>query len=349
MSTDVALIELGENHQECLYAQLLFLKKAGYNVHLIVSKQLIHLINYSPIWNQLYLHDVNGSSSILELYKISRYFKKNKIKKIIFNTAENAVVRNLLFLTPKIQCYGILHDVLKINSSQNQKIISRRIKNYFILNDYLKNSIEEKYQNKVSSFYPIFFPEIKDSFKPAKNKIMIVIPGQLELKRRDYISLIDVVEKAKFKSIKFVLLGNCARGDGEKIKQYILNKKLESQFILFHEYLSENAYHAWIKSSDFIMPLLHPDVTSVNSYLTKNISGAFNFAFAYKKPMFMHEAFSGIDDFQVSSIFYNILNLASKIKSIESKPEQIQKIIKKINSYSKFSFDFQYNNYIQNL
>jgi hypothetical protein len=36
----VALVELGAGHVECIYSQLLFLKRGGYTVHLLCAEHL---------------------------------------------------------------------------------------------------------------------------------------------------------------------------------------------------------------------------------------------------------------------------------------------------------------------
>lgn len=345
---EIALIELGDTHQECLYSQLLFLKKAGYSIHLIISRKLFSNINYSGMWDHIYLHNIKGSISLIKLIKIAFYMKQNRVKTAVFNTAENAVVRNFLFLIPGVICYGILHDISKLNSSLNQKLISRHIRKYIVLNDYLRETVVKNTNLDVSVFYPIFFPEMQDFNKIRKKKgeIWIAVPGQLELKRRDYLGLIDIVEKTKPGNIKFILLGNCSQGDGELIKKTIAEKKLQNAFILFKEYLAENDFHNWIKLADAIMPLIHP-AGDRNDYLSQNISGSFNFAFGYKIPMLMHEAFFNLQDFQTSSIFYNMDSLASTLYKLEKKPGQLISITKKINACKKFSFEYQYKNYIK--
>jgi len=358
MAENIALVELGDTHQECLYTQLVFLKEAGYKVTLVVSKKLFANIHYPPAWDYLYLHELQGSKSLWKLFQISRYLKKNRVTKIVFNTAENAVVRNFLFMTYGVECYGILHDVSKLGSSGNQKFISRRIKKYFILNDYLLNSIAEENRARVASFYPVFFPDTPAVAVARKKpgEIRIIIPGQLELKRRDYLGLIEAAEKARLKHIRFVLLGNGSKGDGKLIADTIAAKKLGDRFMLFDGYLSEDEFHSYIRGADLVMPLIHPGSKTgprqqedSSNYLTRNISGAFNFAFGYKKPMLTHDAFSAFDDFQASSFFYNPSSLAALLKKLDSSPARIRKMTLRLKKYEKFSRKYQYESYIGNL
>ena len=52
-----ALIELGPGHHECLYPQALFLKRAGYRVHLVVHQDLHEHIS-GDVWDEIYPSDV---------------------------------------------------------------------------------------------------------------------------------------------------------------------------------------------------------------------------------------------------------------------------------------------------
>jgi hypothetical protein len=346
---NIAIIELGQGHQECIEPQVLFLKKAGYNVHLIISEKIQSHLSRESLKSRVYLHQIKGSKSIIELFKIKKYLKTNHIDKVVFNTAENAITRNMTFLLRGILCFGILHNISKLKTSWTQKLIGNKIKKYFVLNDYLKKNMEAKFTNKVQSFYPVFFPESLSAGKIEKpdNEIWITVPGQLEFKRRNYEALIDKQMEKLPLNIKFIFLGNANKGDGPEIISRIKYLKIESHFIFFYNYLSEIDYHSWIKNSDLIMPLLHPAENNQLNYLDKNISGSFNFGFAYNKPFLIHEIFSQIDDFKNFSLFYKKIDLFDKLLMAAVNKKEIEKLQGNYKSYEKFSFDFQYNSYMK--
>ena len=54
------------------------------------------------------------------------------------------------------------------------------------------------------------------------------------------------------------------------------------------------------------MPLVHPSKPQFRKYLTEKISGTYNLAFAYKKPMLCPEDMAVYEDFKDTSVFYNL-------------------------------------------
>src|SRR5688572_28444174 len=93
-----ALIELGGSHDECLYAQVLFLKERGYTVHLICTANLEPQVAGFQEVDQFLYFDFEGAGtlqSFRHLYRIRKHIIKYNITQVIFNTAEGNLVRNL--------------------------------------------------------------------------------------------------------------------------------------------------------------------------------------------------------------------------------------------------------------
>ena len=63
------------------------------------------------------------------------------------------------------------------------------------------------------------------------------------------------------------------------------------------------------------MPLVHPSKPQFRKYLTEKISGTYNLAFAYKKPMLCPEDMAVYEDFKDTSVFYNLNNFADFINT----------------------------------
>lgn len=340
----IALIEIGGSHDECLYSQIKILKSVE-NVHLTLicdSSLKEHVSYFDSIDKIEFVKKTKGFwAEWFVAFKIYSLYKKENFDNIIFNTAEGKKITKLLLLpfSAKTKFFGTLHNTNKIKNSTSQKLISQKIQKYFVLNDYL---VHEKHKHIFASYYPIFFPNYPQAnIEKPKDTIWVCIPGQVELKRRDYSSLFDNIEKTKLeKNIQFIFLGPCehSHGDGNYIKERIKKLNLEKQCMLWDNFIDVTLFHTIAKNSDFLLPLIHPQHVSYSLY-SHNISGAFNIAFAYKIPLLMEESFSSHLDFKDNSIFYNIDNMLSKIK----KPEPNKKFYQE----QKWSFDFQKEKYWQ--
>jgi len=90
---------------------------------------------------------------------LNAFFKKSGISKVILNTAQGAHIRNLcLTSSGAVEFIGIIHTLKKFQGSYTQKVINRKIKKYFVLNDYFLEKIDPPKEIRVSSFYPLRFP-----------------------------------------------------------------------------------------------------------------------------------------------------------------------------------------------
>lgn len=346
----VALIEIGKSHDECLYSQLAFLKEAGYWVSLICTQSLANQVKDFEV-DELILLDLPEKGKLAkwaQLIRLRNYLIKGNFNKAIFNTASINNVRNLLLLPfpSSIEFCGIIHHIKKLTHSRSQKFISRKVKKYFVLNDHLLRKLEAEALNlRLSSFYPIFFQSYPSTslFKPD-GEIWICIPGQIVFKRRDYIKLLEALDKDTIKpELKFILLGRSDQksGDGRVVRQMIYEKGMENNFILFDGFIQNSTFHAYLQESDYILPLTH-STTNGGSYLQDQVSGTFNLAFAYKKPLLCEDVFSSMEDFQENAIFYKLDELASFFQNLPS-PNELNK---QLYQHPKWSFPNQQQAYV---
>jgi ADP-heptose:LPS heptosyltransferase len=164
----IALLELGGSHDECLYSQIKCLKSIP-TIHLTLicdSKVAQNTIDFDKnIDAKIVLKVSKGILEWKQMYKLSNFLCAEKFYKIILNTAQSSHAKKLcFFLRQKIDVYGVLHNIKKLHGSIGQKIISKSVKGYFVLNDYLLEKIPKIDTPKFTSFYTIFFP--KTSFIP---------------------------------------------------------------------------------------------------------------------------------------------------------------------------------------
>lgn len=351
----IAIVEVGNSHDECLYSQVLFLKEAGYSVHLLLSDGLKKQEDNFPGASSTayFLLPQKGLKGWKELINMKRYLKQHGITKVIFNTASGKIIRNFILLNifnRRTTFAGTIHHTGKLIKSSTQKFISLKVKKYFVLNDYLMKSIHQNKNIQIASYYPVFFPEFRpmELVKPH-GELWICIPGQLEIKRRDYLSLISQLNRKNLpEGIRFIFLGrsNHKSGNGEEIKALIKKMQLEKHFVLFDHFIENTQFHTYLNHSDIILPLIHQGSEGFESYSRFQITGAFNLAFAYNKPLLMHKSFSEIPDFLMTAFFYDLPGLAELCVQLYNQPSLYINKNKEIAEIDKFKFAFQQKQYL---
>jgi len=79
------------------------------------------------------------------------------------------------------------------------------------------------------------------------------------------------------------------------------------------------------------------------SLYENKVSGSFNLAFAYKKPLICEEKFSVFEDFRENGIFYHRQNMIDVINSSASQNENHHRFYRN----EKWTFEYQSNRYLR--
>jgi len=349
-NNNILLIELCGSHDECLYSQALIYNYLGKNVHIIASDNLSGRFgNYTFVKSfNFYKVGLGRLEDIKTLLKVKLKIAEINPEQIIFNTASNSIIMDLLIILGKKYNYsGIIHSLKKLTEGLTQKVISFYIRKYFVLNDYLLNYIPQKLsQHKFQSIYTVFSAEIISQIKMKDDEFRICIPGHFEYKRRDYKFLLDLVANSNLnKNVKFVILGNASHtySDGKDFIKIVNEKKLEHRFEFFHSFISIDIYNSQISNSDLLMALLHPNVPYFPDYLNNQISGTFNLSFSHKIPMLINIEFQDIADIKENSFFYDINECVEKINYLADNKEVIIQKKEFMKNYNIFNLLFQSN------
>lgn len=309
----ILIVELSLGHFELIPSHLHFLKKRKYEVFFLgieESKQAISRLaeNFSATLI------IQKPKNIKELFEARSFVKQHNIGQILFNSASGRSTLLLSLLLPsKLYLCGVLHNIEKLKQSNTQKMIAFRVKKFLTLSRFLYEQTKSSNFRKLSFsyFYPIYFGQSKIS--PSINKrTKIVIPGKLENTRRDYLGLIKTLTSINIELLKnfnFVLLGNINKHDGKEIFEFIKKRGLLEIFEFHQNFIPDIEFQEIIAKSDYIMPLTYPSKSVSNKYDQYKISGAFNLAFAYKKPLLIHEGLKKTREFEGISFFYNLINL----------------------------------------
>ena len=342
--TKTALVEVSTSHEECFYSQARFMQNTEFELDLYIHPNLnSQIAPYQGLFKNIFFAK-EESGLFKKLWSSIQLVKKLKnYDLIIFNTASSSkLIRNTIFLLnlyPKTKCIGLLHNTKKLESSFTQKIISTKIKQYFVLADHLVKSPSRKI--KLESFYPIYFPKIKTSIVKKENEIWIVIPGRIDFSRRNYTLLSNALEKVStLTNVRFIFLGKLLETtkDGKTLLLEFKKSAFFKKILFFDYYIENEEYQAYLSSADFIMPLLKSD----SSYLNHKISGSFNLAYAYEKPILTQDFFMDIPDFSEHAIFFHKDNLHLILEELDKRNLK-HPAIKQLD---KWSFENQKKNYL---
>ena len=345
----LAIIETGGSHDEVLKPQLLFLGDESVDVHLIIRREHYNRTRpYEGISGLLLLgEDVKSSDRIRHLRAILKYLSGHGIKNVIVNTAQGAFIRDLTLFAPRrLRFTGIAHNPQKLGRSFTQKLISRRIKKYFVLSDYILETVKEENPDlQPGVFYPVFFPP----HSPSGNHdtLDVCIPGAVDLNRRDYNSLLnEMAREAPDSNIRFIFLGRCMRDDARAFRKNIEQIVHSSQIVFYDSFIPEDEFISTVANADLIMPLLTPGVPLFELYSKYKVTGAVNLAFGLRIPMLMHEALAHIEDFGKTAFFYQGNDLVENLNHLNRQRHTIVKKQKEMAKIQKFKFDFQKERYL---
>lgn len=314
----IAILELAKSHDECILSQVKGLKEKGCEIIFCGSKAVFQRNTlFKALFDTFYEVNLTGNkkSDFNEIKALNKWLKAEDVEKVICNTAQGNQIRNLALISlfNSIQYYGILHTIKKIPDSFTQKIISLKIKNYFVLNDTLLERIPPQKKLTINSFYPLDYPNFDESIE-KNGKWRITIIGGVENRRKDLKGFINFAKKTS-KKVQFVFLGFSDFKKEEVIafKEQIDALKLNDKILLFNHFVSEEMFDAYLKETDLILPLVHPNTPSADEYFNRQISGAINIAFSYKIPMLIHKNYQDWEDFQTGCIFYDLPEMNSSL------------------------------------
>jgi len=270
---------------------------------------------------------------------------------VVFNTAHGAVVRDFTLLPQgRRRLAGVVHNILKLDASTGQKIITRRMRRYLVLNDYLLDNRQDKLDVVLDWFYPIFFPPFTpvDVTKGDK-EIWACIPGKVDFKRRDYEGLLMALGRVDLPAnLRILFLGSFENdATQERVEGLVAATGSPDRFKFFEGFTDHGAYQSHLAASNLILPLLHPGTERFHEYSGVQISGAFNLAFSHKVPLLMERSFARYAAFEGNSIFYDLEDLAPTLGRLASDPAEAHARTSAMREDPRYTFEFQRDRYLQ--
>jgi hypothetical protein len=238
-----------------------------------------------------------------------------------------------------------VHTLNKFKGSFTQKLIHTKIKKYFVLNDYFLSKIIPPKGIQISAFYPLEFPHFEQTLQKAQTEKWIAIIGGVENRRKDLVGCISLMKQLKEENVKFIFLGksNFNSEEVKLFKEELEENELTDKVILFDAFVSSELFDAYLKQTDFIWPLVHPNTPSADEYFKNQISGAMNVSFSYKIPLLVHEAyFAEWKDLQYS-FSYSLTNFSECFQKAVSEKEKVKKALLE---NEKFTLQYQAEKYV---
>ena len=298
VKTACALVEIGGSHDECILAQLMALKTVDAEITLVCT-QAIRTRNpffepYVDHWKELSFNG-KGWSDFKLMWKLNRFFKEKHITHVILNTAQGAHIRNLcLTASRKVTFIGIVHTLKKFQGSGTQRIIHRKIKKYFVLNNYFKSRITPPKGIRIEAFYPLRFPQSELEQTKADGEYWVTIIGGVENRRKDLTGSLSLMKACEQLPIKFIFLGKSdpTKQEVQTFKTALAELGLEERVVLMDDFVPFDVFDSFLRKTDLIWPMVHPKTPSSSEYLSNQISGAMNVAFGYKIPLLVHEKYT---------------------------------------------------------
>lgn len=343
MQKRVAILEIGGSHDECILSQLIGLKQSGAWIVFCGTKEMFKKNSQFQYYSDEF-HEVVLPQSMFgdffAMVHLNKWFVKNKIDCVVANTAQGGHIRNLcLTASSHVKFFGIIHTIKLLKGSFTQALISKKIKNYFVLNDTLKKYAGEQNGINIHSFYPLSYPNFYTKIDKPQREIWIAVIGGVEYRRKDLNGFVEMAKTTE-EHVHFYFLGKSNR-DSDEVKEFekqLQLSKLSHRVHLFNNFMNEEDFDAYLKQTDGILPLVHPNTPSADEYFSRQISGAINVAFSYKIPMMIHEHYQDWEDFDQGVIFYDSETFEERFQQFQ---QNISGLKEQMKSNPKFSSDFQ--------
>jgi len=252
-----------------------------------------------------------------------RFFFKSFICKkqniLIFNSIEpRFILKKAKYFSKKnYKVLVVLHNADIVLDPEYREFLLKDNVEVFALSEMVKDYLIDKGLKKIKLLAPIFFNYEK--VENSNSKIVFTVQGNVSFNRRNYISLLNAVEKLikeyKLNNLIIKILGNSNNHEGDLLKNEVSNKKLGKYFIFFDDTLEYKKYYSEIQDSDFLLVL--QDMTSIIylPYFRFKCSATINVSLGFNKITIMHDEQVRLNKFEDISISYVDGNLVDAMFS----------------------------------
>jgi len=296
------------SHGEVLpYFVKYFLEKK-YNVDVVISPWLdhmkaLHMLNHKRLRKYTFNPLKNKNFILKKIHKYKYIFFNSQI--IYYNGEEVSIFKYYPYLNNyREKIYCIQHHIEHLDKND--------IKNHTIILTELPNT-----NTDLLVANPHYFGNVKITQKNESCTNFIIV-GSTEQKRKDFNLLFDAIYKLINIGVTNFHITHIGRGNIE------LPQNIEKYFSL-KGYLDYKTMYEEIEKSDFILPLLNPDIKEHQRYIKNGTSGSFQLIYGFLKPSIIHKYFATtyhFDDnnsiiYETNENLYTAMNNAIKIPQKE--------------------------------
>jgi hypothetical protein len=349
-----ALVEFSTSHLMCLQSQIRFLKECGATVELFLSTHARERASFLTGADRIHYLDVqNGLKGRWRtVIALRRALGDLGVEVVVFNTAEGNHVRDFTLIAPGGLLYaGFLHHTNKLGRSFTQRLISRRIRRYYVLMDYLLGGLPASTGCRFAAVSPIFHAAKPPDTPPKPpGEFWICIPGEVEFRRRDYRGLAEAISKTPpDPRIRFILLGSAQTKDSAAFQELLERTGRSSQFLVFPDYVRQGVFAGYLARCDLILPLTHPGIGLYGDYRYHQVSGSFLEALAYSVPMLLDRSWTGVREFEEISLFYDREELIPTVNGLAHNSHPLAQVRERYARSQTFSFTEQQRRFLEML
>lgn len=299
----VLLIEAADCHGEIMPGFVNYFRKKSFNVDVIFTHRNFDLNSLCKIRDRnirVYSNDKYNTYKFFSINKLEQYkiilFTSRTLYYAIESTKHPTIFQYFNVLEKfKNRILSLEHHLDYIDDSQQPN------------DTYMVLANPSKKQNLIDRV--VNLPVFGDIKVTSKNDITIfIVIGSIEKSRKNHSLLIESFKTIKHSTSNFKVIIVARYGELE-IPQSLTN------YFEFYKSATYQTMYNLLEESDFILPMLDPDIKDHHRYLNCGTSGTFQLIYGFTKPCLIHSVFAERYHFnEHNSLLYNDKN--SFIKSI---------------------------------
>lgn len=331
----IAIVEFNTWHGECLTPQIAYLKAHGDDITLICPRRTTSAIDKSVL-DGIDITLCPEKKGMANVWHVWRILWRGGFDAIILNTAQGSECLKLCLL-PKPRrsvIVGTIHNLKKLTHSFGQRHVVRRLDGILVIAPYLVPHIPPT--GIPTAYYSPLPAATATSQIDKGGDRWIVVPGNVEFKRRNYGSLIDIAKAAKGRAVKFIVLGNSQKAEGPEFRKTVCEAGLDEIFIFFDSFVDSETFDAHVVAADYLLPLIDDKLPSGADYLTNKTSGTFSLSARFGKTMLCHKTLTPLAPFY-PCVFYDttedLLSAVELGKQTTAKPLDFNEEAERYNTF----------------
>jgi hypothetical protein len=277
-------------------------------------------------------------------YYIQALWRINRTKwdVIFFNTLEANWLPNFLFFLAVRRKINMvltihnLHSFFKKTEAKGLRAFAKQHAKNLALKKCLLNVYSEKlkacllqYKSDANPFllpYRVSDPELGAINQQLQDDFRIVIPGSVDLKRRDYFFVLDIAERLKdLTHIRFVLLGKPYGDEAAALVSKL--EQLKDTVVCYREFIDESEFEHQMQQADIVWGPLTRYYAANDAVEEYGISKETGVSFAmirYALPGLFPTDVSVMDEIKTGTMFYsNADELVSIIADLSARKESL--------------------------